>query len=160
MRLSRADRKALKKALEMTLGEEDRRGQIEHKLEHDGWFEAATFSAYHQQCQNLHLRPWESPPCWLSRHDRPGPGREHAREAEAIRLCKQLHAAGLSRYEPDPIGALAAKRELRSAQPTVDPATESAVDTPPNPNLIAACDKVDPPAGAQVLWMARPGGRG
>jgi hypothetical protein len=41
----------------------------------DGWAGAAKFAAYHQQNKNLHLRPWEDPPCFFRATDKPDPKR-------------------------------------------------------------------------------------
>ena len=30
------------------------------------WEDAATFARYSQQNANLGLKPWETPPCWLT----------------------------------------------------------------------------------------------
>ena len=35
-------------------------------LENRSWEEVAQFAARHQQCKNLRLKPWETPPCLLT----------------------------------------------------------------------------------------------
>lgn len=60
--------------------------------------EAAKFAAYCAQIDNLALRPWQSPPCFAERPNC---------DAYAVDLLQRLLAAGLSRWEPDPAGALA-----------------------------------------------------
>jgi len=78
----------------------------------EGFEEAGLTAAYSQQVKNLHLRPWQSPPCWIDPADvediiAAGPGEDdtHGRY-DAARLLKRMLAAGLSRFEPDPAGAL------------------------------------------------------
>jgi hypothetical protein len=83
------------------------RQQIEAKLESEPWLDVAKLCAYGCQCAALHLEPWQPPPCWVEIDDgddeiAPVLGRRAAAE-----LLRRMLAAGLSRYEPDPIGALA-----------------------------------------------------
>ena len=75
--------------------------QIERRLETKGWFEAAQLAAYSCQRRALQLRLWESPPMFGA----VSPG--HDGHAKAAVLLKRLLDAGLSRFEPDPLGALA-----------------------------------------------------
>jgi hypothetical protein len=91
----------------MTLAEPDRREQLEQMTERDGWEEAAKFAAYHQQNKNLQLWPWEDPPCFSRASDKPDAKRFGHDDVTAIALAKWLRAAGLSRYEPDPLAVLA-----------------------------------------------------
>jgi hypothetical protein len=57
---------ALELALQMTLKENDAgrveqvRGMLRDRSR--SWLDVATFASYHQQCRNLHLKPWETPP--------------------------------------------------------------------------------------------------
>jgi hypothetical protein len=98
--LTAADRAALGRALALVRASKDpvRRAQIEGKLREDGWYEAARFAAYSWQIDVLRLKPWQDPPCYGHLGD----------DAEAAELQQRLEAAGLSIFEPDPIGALAA----------------------------------------------------
>jgi hypothetical protein len=57
--------------------------QLASMLSDEPWIEAAEFAAYGVQIEALALKPWESPPCVVDEDE-----------------------AGLSRYEPDPKGAL------------------------------------------------------
>jgi hypothetical protein len=96
--LSKVDREALERALaiEMASDEPGRREQG------GDWIAAARTAAYTCQRRALQLRPWQSPPCYGDT----SPG--HDGHADAAVLLKRLLACGLSRYEPDPLGALAA----------------------------------------------------
>jgi hypothetical protein len=95
-KVSKVDREALKRALVLAKASDERgrREQIESMQERD-WFEAAHFAAYHCQVNALQLRPWQSPPLY-------------GRDADAAVLLRKLLDAGLSRYEPNPVAALAA----------------------------------------------------
>jgi hypothetical protein len=68
-----------------------------------GSFEAKRQAAYNCQTNNLKLKPWESPPMWGDVRGGDASARIKARE-----LLGKLLAAKLSRYEPDPVSALAA----------------------------------------------------
>lgn len=104
--LSDIDREALERALAMALADKDqgRVEQVRHMLETDHWLEVRGFCAYGQQRRSLGLRPWESPPMYGETEARDG-----FRNDAARKLLKKMLAAGLSRYEPDPVTALRAK---------------------------------------------------
>lgn len=57
----------------------------------------AEFAAYHCQIESLKLKPWEEPPCHCD-GDGDKPGDE---------LLRKMFAAGISRYHPDSLAALA-----------------------------------------------------
>ena len=65
-KLRQVDREALRRAVERQRqrGGESAR-QIEAELASEPWQDAAEFAAYSQQVANLHLKPWQIPPCWL-----------------------------------------------------------------------------------------------
>lgn len=96
------DHEALTRALALVRADADplRREQIEGMLKGDkelglparSWFECAHFAAYHAQVNALGLKPWQSPPMF-------------ARD-EGLVLLKRMLAAGLSKFEPDPVAAL------------------------------------------------------
>jgi hypothetical protein len=111
-KISRVDRDAMKRAIEELRrgGGEDAR-QIEQKLRDEPWEDVGRFAAYSCQDKNLKLQPWQVPPCWL-RTDRDVEAalsmpHDHSGRREAGELVQRLLAAGLSRDEPDPLGALA-----------------------------------------------------
>jgi len=86
--------------------------QIEHKLATELWREAAEFASYSCQCDALHLQPWQDPPCQVDdlvsaiNAGDDGILGDYA----AAKLLQRLLDRGLSRYEPDPVSALKAKR--------------------------------------------------
>jgi hypothetical protein len=111
--LTAVDREALQRGLELMRAEsEQERERIERELAQYGWRHAAETAVYHCQDSRLHLRPWQPPPCWLRTDEDVQAGLAQpfgvdGRRA-AAELVQRLLAAGLSRYEPDPVGALAA----------------------------------------------------
>ena len=104
------DRDALERAIADALARQkasnvprrDGKTQIEDMLEDRPWLEVAEFCSYGCQMRSLQLRPWMWPPCWVDTDDR---NPEHA---PAVALLKRLLANNLSRFEPDPVTALAA----------------------------------------------------
>jgi hypothetical protein len=111
--LSATDYDALTRAIETCRRKDPAtREQIEHKLATELWRGAAEFAAYSCQCDALHLQPWQSPPVWIDdlvadiQAGNDGVGGQYA----AAVLLRRLLDAGLSRYEPDPIAALKAKK--------------------------------------------------
>lgn len=90
-------------------------GHIDRKIAEEGFEAAGRFCAYWCQSRNLKLAPCEFPPAWLRDvDDTEGPS--FKRKAEAARLLRRLLAAGLSQFEPDPIGALAAAEKMQAAE--------------------------------------------
>jgi len=59
-------------------------------------------AAYSLQMDNLKLKPWQWPPCWVEPGDR--------RHKQAAKLLRDMLAAGVSRWHPDPLAAIEAKR--------------------------------------------------
>ena len=116
-KLSDVDRDALKRCIEMARTYPNRGEQIDWKLNEGGcsWQDTAKFCAYLCQSKNLHLEIQEFPPCWLlDVDDTAGPA--FKRKPEAAKLLRRLLTAHLSRFEPDPIAALAAAEKLQAAE--------------------------------------------
>jgi hypothetical protein len=109
--MQRHDRAALTQALAMCRAEDEGRAwQIDSMLEDRPWAEVARFAASCCQCRALKLYPWQSPPCDVDED-----GDDGEINADGVKLLRKMLAAGLSRYEPDPLAALkAAKREQRA----------------------------------------------
>jgi hypothetical protein len=103
--LDAIDVEALDRALSIALADDERTGsdQMKYFLANDGWWWAASSASYCLQCNNLGLKPWQEPPC----HGEPCPitGRVNA---DASKLMKRLISYGLSKYECNPINAIAA----------------------------------------------------
>lgn len=83
----------------------DGRTQIDRMLDDRSWREVAEFAVYGCQMRSLQLRPWMWPPCWVRLDD---PVSEHAPAVSLLKRLLRLLDNNLSRYEPDPVGALAA----------------------------------------------------
>ena len=113
-----ADHAALTLALDRVLKRDPdpgRRAQVRAMLKQNGWYEAATFSAYHLQIEALRkplaLKPWHSPPCHIDLRlpeDVASP---------AGQLYLRMRALGISRFHPDPLMAVATA-EQRAAEAT------------------------------------------
>lgn len=89
------DRDAMTRAISAARGESAaRRKQINAKLASQPWEVVGRFAAFSAQIMSLSLQPWEST---LVYADTP----------EAHALLRGLKAAGLSKYEPDPLEMLA-----------------------------------------------------
>ena len=85
--------------------------RLTKRLEDRSWEEVAQFAARHQQCKNLRLKPWETPPCHGAVNlAAPGTDVDESFPA-ANRLLQRLLDAGLSQWEPDPEAALAPAAE-------------------------------------------------
>ena len=95
------DRDALARALDIAHKDRAEAKRIDNQLASgDDWFDVATSAAFHCQMTALNLLPWQSPPCVAHII-------EPRRDEHAAELLHRLLAAGSSRYEPDPIAALA-----------------------------------------------------
>jgi hypothetical protein len=111
--LGQVDREALQRALEIARRDPRRAAQLEWKEKTYGWYDAAHLAAYICQCEGLMLRPWQDPPLYGDSTDGvddfEGAGRAHAAD-----LLRRLLAAGLSRFEPEPMQALARAEAVKS----------------------------------------------
>jgi hypothetical protein len=87
-------------------------GQIDRMMASRPFEEVGRFAAYHCQRRNLRLKPWETAPCDAGPHRDPDAVDSHG-YAAAAGLLERMLAAGLSRWEPDPIAAL----EAATAEP-------------------------------------------
>jgi hypothetical protein len=70
------------------------REQIESMLATDKFEEVGSFAAFSAQCDALHLMPWEAPPLYAS-------------QGEALELRERMDRLGVSKFEPDPVAAIA-----------------------------------------------------
>ena len=97
--LNAADRRALERAMEIARREPGRAEQLQAMLEDEEWVEVAEFAAYHCQVHALSLKPWQDAPCHADEDD------QHPQDRDAQRFLRKMLAAGISRYEPDPMAA-------------------------------------------------------
>ena len=115
-KLSRIDRDALERALAMACRESpEQAARYEEMLRLKPWQEVCESAAYSMQLKTLRLKPWQCPPCDC-RSDEIGPGYGNSR-CEVL-LRRRMLKAGISLYEPDPIGALKRGKAASSRAPT------------------------------------------
>jgi hypothetical protein len=125
------DHACLQMALELVLNHDpdpNRREQVARMLKQDGWDEAATFAAYHLQCENLReplgLRPWH-----------PAPSSVDLRYPEDVAcpsgqlLLKMLDFRHLQ-ISPGPMAAVASAEQRAPEQATKDVLKSAANITP------------------------------
>jgi hypothetical protein len=119
VRLSKVDREALQRAIEMVRAEGPNEMRwIDDHLRTNGFFEAGRLASYHCQYRALQLKPWQFPPIWIddvsATLKEPPDSKDRHR---AAKLLQRLLAAGLSRYEPDPLTALERAEAERKPEP-------------------------------------------
>jgi hypothetical protein len=108
--LDDVDRAALERAMEIAKRDLLRAEQLEGKLlQGDPWAEVAEFAAYSCQIHALSLKPWQSPPCHADEDD------PDEQDKKAQHLLRKMLAAGVSRFDPDPLAALERARRKPSA---------------------------------------------
>jgi hypothetical protein len=107
------DRQALELAIE--IGRTLRPDLIDYHLAKKPWLEAAIGASHICQQTKLHLRPWECwPPCAVEVGETDTLGLEHRGISKSAALLARLLAAVLSRFEPDPVNALARSEAERA----------------------------------------------
>src|SRR5215472_14367283 len=109
--MKQIDREALELCLKMVLeskAEPGRPDQVRAFLREDGWEVAAKFCSSLLQRRNLQMRPWDPrPPCRSEPDDGTEPGR----------LLARMLAAGVSRFDPDPLAALERANDKTATDP-------------------------------------------
>lgn len=111
--MTKTDRAALELAMEQARKDPIRARQIDNMLgdgEHT-WVEVAKLQAFGSQLENLHLQPWEDPPCHADDFGADPEGDDVGREREARHLLRQMLALNISRWHPDPLNAIAAAKK-------------------------------------------------
>jgi hypothetical protein len=105
--MNKVDRNALKRAIALACAESPERAhQIRSMLKTQPWKEVATFAAECCQSRFLRLKPWQDPPCDVDSDAIPNSD-GIGETAEAQALLQRMLRVGLSRWEPDPLAALA-----------------------------------------------------
>ena len=105
------DRAALEEALAVAMKMPGRAEQLAGKLRDESRVAVAQFAAYLAQGEALGLSPHESPPCevepgWIDAILDDGDTIHNAAFYGAAVLLRRMLEAGVSRWHPDPIGAL------------------------------------------------------
>jgi hypothetical protein len=88
--------------------------QIDNMLADEPWESVAQFASYSAQNRNLGLMPWQNPPCHARLANLDKPFDDPRGERESAELLSKMLALGLSRFEPNPLQAIAeaeAKRQ-------------------------------------------------
>ena len=105
--MNEIDRDALERALVACRAESAARAkQLDSKLHDEPWEEVAQFASYCAQGRALDLMPWQSPPCHANFRALSEPFGDPRAARESAELLRRLLNAGLSRFEPDPLGAI------------------------------------------------------
>jgi len=105
--MTKVDRDALELAMKLIRHNPLRAEQIDSKLKDEPWEKVAKFAADVLQFERLHLKPWHETPAFVDEDNPP------ARDREAAQLCRRMLALGISRYDPDPLGAVEAAEAAR-----------------------------------------------
>jgi hypothetical protein len=105
------DREAFERAIAVMLRHRERIYRTSFRLRLDEAKEPCAAIGRHAasicQCDALGLKPWQMVPCDAEPGEIDPPGFAHRCTGAASALVARLLAAGLSRFEPDPINALA-----------------------------------------------------
>ena len=109
-KLSDVDRDAFTRAIETMLRSPEaiHRNDFKRRLREakEPWEKIGRDAASVCQCRALKLAPWQTAPHQAELNQIDEPGFEHRSTAAAAAILGKLLSAGLSRYEPDPLGAL------------------------------------------------------
>ena len=96
----------------MKLAIEDERAQggpqreaIDARLRDQAWHEVGQYAAWRCQDRHLRLRAWDCPPCRT--RDVEDPSDDWGYRPAEVALLKRMFAAGVSRFDPDPLKAIA-----------------------------------------------------
>jgi hypothetical protein len=121
MKLSRVDKAALERAIELRRdsGERGRAEQIDELIAEEGWFSTAEFAACGCQRKNLQIRMWQPCPAEIPIDEiasiiAKGPDGKSGYFA-AAKILRRMLLLGISRYEPDPMQAIATAKAKRAA---------------------------------------------
>ncbi len=116
------DRAALELAIEVTRNESAaRRQQVDDFLSSPlwirPWFDVATFCASCAQSRRLNLPPWQPPPCNIGNIAAALNDLDPQRGYRAAaRLLQRMLDAGVSRWHPDPLAAIAEAEQRQAAK--------------------------------------------
>lgn len=106
--MNSVDQDALERAIVACRAQDaGRRRQVDLMLADQPWEEVATFCAFSAQIEALGLLPWQSPPIYACLGDLDQPYDDTRAARESAELLRRLLDNGLSKFEPDPITAIA-----------------------------------------------------
>jgi hypothetical protein len=111
------DRDALERAIEIARQDPAKRRRIDERLaEGENWERVAGRCAVWCQHDSLDLQPWQSAPLFYANHLDTvlrEPFGDPSGRREAGEVLQRLLRNGLSKFEPDPIGAIAEAEQHR-----------------------------------------------
>jgi hypothetical protein len=117
--MTETDKAALARAIEIARKDPGERRRIDEKLANgEDWDDVAGRCACWCQHDALALMPWQLPPIYYAAHLDSvlrEPFGDPSGRREAGEVLKKLLALGLSRFEPDPLGALEQAEAKRRA---------------------------------------------
>jgi hypothetical protein len=102
------DRAALQLCIDQALAEpdKDRVEQVQWMLVKREWEEVARFCSYRRQFDALNLLPWQNTPSEVDDPDEDMATPQH-------QMARRMLALGISRYHPDPVGAIQAAQKTK-----------------------------------------------
>jgi hypothetical protein len=112
--LTQIDIDALERAIEIV--RKERRTQIDAMLEDESRESVGVFCAGCAQASSLRLDPWQTLPCDARIHDLTKPRDDPRGERRAAELLRHLLDVGLSRFEPNPLRAIAEAEQRQAAK--------------------------------------------
>jgi hypothetical protein len=107
------DLEAMRRAIATLRSDHELGPSVEAMLRDRGEQQTGEWAAGVLQVQALKLKPWEAAPS--STVDTKNPADVYGYRPREVGLLRRLLAAGLSRFEPDPLGALAASESKPAA---------------------------------------------
>lgn len=114
--MTEQDRIALEAAMAIARRDPLRAEQLDRKLASGAkWDEVAFLAALCVQSNALHLKPWQCPPCDTNDEIDPSQGVLYGNRPDEVALLQRMLRAGVSRFHPDPMKALA-EAEAKAAQ--------------------------------------------
>ena len=104
--MTKLDREAMAACIDAVNAGDDAASikQVADKLAEAGFEDAGRFAASCAQSKSLRLKPWQEPPCAADEDD------PNERDKAAQKLLREMLAAGVSRYHPDPLAAIEAAK--------------------------------------------------
>ena len=114
--MTEIDHDALVRAIAAARAEDAGRARQLDAMLRDGepWERVAVFAASCAQTSSLGLQPWQGPVFRASLRDLDKPFDDPRGERQAAELLQRLLKLGLSKFEPDPIGAILAAEAKRT----------------------------------------------
>jgi hypothetical protein len=110
--MERHDLEAMRRAIATLRTDPELGDTVEALLRDQGEQAAGTFAVGVLQVRSLRLKAWQCPPCdSTNKH----PSNHYGCRPNEVALLRRMLALGISRFEPDPIAALAAAEANKPA---------------------------------------------